>query len=587
MIKYLLASLFLAISVSATRVHVTKAGNNTTGTGATNAPWLTVTFAESQMATGDSCYIGPGTYEEAPTVNISGTVANRISFIGQSGTILRGIHLSGASYVSVIGIEFTQVDSTYGNAPVSMAGTSVGNHWIDNYIHNTYTQETLSGIHSTGTQRDCVFRGNLMFYLGSVNSEGRLTGINTDFSTSPPLRMVAEYNTMTRMNDYITLYGGTNIIRNNFLGDHIDTYWVNNGSYHADHFQATSDGAQVGAKHHIYERNFSLTNFCMGGSEGTHNGHFLLLQDSGGFGDTNHMARGNIVARFSDGAIGGRNMPSHTSTYDNTFYLITNSVFLAYNSPSTSLMFVNSIISTFSGPSGQAIDLLNGATGPIFNNVGYLAGTETAGYYTSTSDPQFVNPSTYDFRLQSSSPARALGTNIVWITGADGSGTTIAVNDPQLLSDGWGIVEGDLITTGGTTVRIVTNNWANSNIVVSSSVTWTNLQPVFWGRFATKDVGALPFGAVMLTSATLSQAGTVHTVTPIGDARGVWFYTNGVPANWDYDAPYQYTSSESVTAKAYAEWAQSTPVVNATFVVSATGAIATGAPIFSGGAIVR
>ena len=54
-------------------------------------------------------------------------------------------------------------------------------------------------------------------------------------------------------------------------------------------------------------------------------------------------------------------------------------------------------------------------------------------------------------------------------------------------------------------------------------------------------------------------------MTPTGDARGVWFYVNGIPTTWDATSPYSATiASGTVTAKAYALYAQSEPVVTAT-----------------------
>ena len=100
-------------------------------------------------------------------------------------------------------------------------------------------------------------------------------------------------------------------------------------------------------------------------------------------------------------------------------------------------------------------------------------------------------------------------------------------------------------------------------MTVASSVSWSQNTPVYWGdRGDQRDLGAYPHGANYLTAATLSQNGTTYTVTTTGDARGVWFYVDGIPTIWDYDAPFTATiASGTVTARACALYAQQRSVV--------------------------
>jgi hypothetical protein len=66
----------------------------------------------------------------------------------------------------------------------------------------------------------------------------------------------------------------------------------------------------------------------------------------------------------------------------------------------------------------------------------------------------------------------------------------------------------------------------------------------------------------------------------------VWFYVDGIPTTWVNAAPYAATiASGTVTAKAYALYAQDTPVVDAD--AAALGQLrgATSAPIFRYGAV--
>lgn len=565
--------LLVTTAANAATYYVRTDGNNgNAGTSdSSGGAWLTVTYAETQMAAGDTVYVRAGTYTEAPTVNISGNSAAWINFVGGTNVILRGFHVSAAHFVRIIGFEFTQSNNTYGETPQDMRGICSNIQWIDNYIHDGYTQGTQAAIFTEdGRSTNLVWRGNTIYWPANANDDHTANAINSSYSPSPPSYLLAEYNTISRTCDYINLYGSNVIVRNNYLSDHLCSYWASGDSYHADFFQPGSDGAQAGTRHHIYERNFAGENHCDGNDANVANGHFLLIQDSAAYGDTNIMARGNVVYSMSDGAIGGRNMPSHTTTYHNTFYDITNSIFISYNIASTGLMFANALISDFTGSSGDAIQYLNGATGWNTNNLGYSAGSESS--YISTSDPLFVNPAsgTRNFRLQAGSPAINTGTNFAWITSASSSGTSFDVNDGQYFSAGFGMVEGDVVTTGGTTTRIT--GISGNTVTVAASVTWTNLQPVYWGTDTTPDIGALPYGSTALTAATISSNGTTYTVTPTGDARGVWFYVDGIPTTWDYDSPYQQTiASGTVTAKAYALYAQAAPVVEASPAASAIG----------------
>jgi hypothetical protein len=168
-----------------------------------------------------------------------------------------------------------------------------------------------------------------------------------------------------------------------------------------------------------------------------------------------------------------------------------------------------------------------------------------------------------DFRIGSSSPAKNIATtNILKITSAGSSGTSFDVTDGRLVRAGYGLVEGDQITVGSTTTRVM--GISGNTVTVSNSVTWSQSDAVFFGTDTTPDIGAYSSEAVFLTAATISSVGTTYTVETTGDARGVWFYVDGIPTIWDYDAPFSSTiTSGSVTAKAYALNAQADPVVDA------------------------
>lgn len=571
--RILIAWLLLCVSAQAATYYVRKDGNNGNAGTADNAggAWLTVTYAESQMSAGDTVYVRAGTYEEKPTVNISGNSGAWINFVGGTNVIIRGVIFSAASYVRWIGFEITHTTTAYGQRPIQLLSASSYIQILDNYIHDVYSGTTEAVIYGAWDSQvhHITIRGNVIYY---VNNVAEVSSAANYGIASPNLASfwLVEYNTLGRIGDYVNLYGTNHICRNNVLTDHQDSYWTQDSTEHSDIFQPGSDGQQDYCRYHVYERNFSGDNLCHGGSQNAPNGHFALFQDITGYGDTNIIVRGNSMFNFSDGAIGIIGADK-ISTYNNSIYGFSNAatyaqfiVFRSTANPTLNGLAANTIFSILDGSTeaDKALLVEANCTATRTHNLGYLTGTDAS--FVSTSDPLFVSPNTPDrnFRLQAGSPAINAGTNVVWVTSASSSGTSFDINDGQLLCDGWGMVEGDIITTGGTTTRIT--GISGSTVTVAASVTWTNLQPVYWGTDTTPDIGALPYGSTALTAATISANGTTYTVTPTGDARGVWFYTNGIPSHFDYDAPYSATLDGAVTAKVYALYAQSSPVIAAT-----------------------
>ena len=342
-----------------------------------------------------------------------------------------------------------------------------------------------------------------------------------------------------------------------------NVYWGVTDSAHSDMFQPGSDGVSVGTRHHVYERNF-----C--GDSIENHSHYGLFQDTVQAGDTNIVFRGNVGFNFGSTGVGVISI-DHVVTYNNTFYeMNTRSgpngrtlVFYKKSESSdypTGCMVANTIIAACEHLD-DPIYFVSENDATITHNLGYLAGFDPS--YISTSDPLFVDPVQRKFRLQAGSPAINVGTHVIWVTSAEGSGTTFNVNDGLLLIDGWGMTDGDTVAVGGT-ITTITSISGNS-ITVADSVTWTSGMPVYWGTDTTPDIGAFPYGSTELTAAVIQQSGNDYTVTPTGDARGIWFYVDGIPTTWDSAEPFTATiSNGNVTAKAYALYAQANPVVVAT-----------------------
>lgn len=85
--------MFLTVLFSfcfANTYHVAKTGNNITNNGLSKqAPWLTLTYAISQVVAGDSVLVYKGTYSEQFLLNgASGTAANKILYIAMDDSVI-------------------------------------------------------------------------------------------------------------------------------------------------------------------------------------------------------------------------------------------------------------------------------------------------------------------------------------------------------------------------------------------------------------------------------------------------------------------------------------------------------------------
>lgn len=528
-------------------------------------PWLTIGHAASVAVAGDIVRVQAGTYNEHPTLSTSGSSGAWINFVADGNAVCRGFSLQGVSYLRITGFEITHINTSFPYG-IDFSGTCSHIDIIDNYVHNVVSDGVHNGPGAAVSYE--VFRGNTFFYMGMV------PGVATNFmneaiqmtSVNPmPHHCLAEYNTVQRAADTFIVSFGTNaIVRNNYCFDFKNIYWNGDSSVHSDIFQDGSDGMIVGSRHHIYENN--IAGDCIEA-----NSHFSIWQDTVGAGDTNMLVRGNVIYNFGNGALGVISTKKVVS-YNNSIYQITNGPAGSWYKQSTSTnypdgaMAVNTIVDNVAANGSGSFYVQPGtANVTLGHNLGYLCPADSS--FTVTNDPLFIDPSTNsrNFRLQAGSPAIGAGTNVVWVTSGNGSGNSFTVNDSQLLCDGWGIVDGDTITIGGTTTIITNIDWSTQTVRVRDSVMWTNGMAVYWGKNSTVDIGALPYGSSKLTAAAIAQSGSTYTVTTTGDARGVWFYVDGIPNTWISTPPFVVTITNGVvTAKAYAQYAQANPVVVAT-----------------------
>jgi hypothetical protein len=526
------------------------------------ATYASIDLAHAAAAAGDTILVtGPFTNATAVTITIDGNSSAWVNFVAVTNAgkvVVPKFAFSAANYVRLINFEITHYGSTAYGQGITFGGACSNIQLIDNYIHETRFEaiQTLTG----SSPSYITLRGNRGDYFGYSDAEG-MNWISGVFIT--PHHWLMEYNHITRFVDLFSQYGTNMTMRNNWA------YWIDTGLWaiipHPDMFQSGSDGGVSGTAFHNYERNF------VGRSTNEHS-HFGILQDNQNGGDTNVMIRGNVAFAFGGGAVGmygvDRVLVHNNTIVNNNMNDTGAGLMVAYGVASVGTgILANNLIQN----DGGGTDAINIEAQHAFKNThnwGYQAGVESS--YLGTSDPLLnsTNGTTLDLRPSVSSPLLAKGTNLVWAT-EDTTGTSFDVNDAVLLSDGWGIAEGDVVVIGATTTRVTLSDWTNNVIHVADSVTVTNTQPIWWGRLGgQKDLGGYPYGAEFLTAATYTRAGNDYTITPTGHGRFAWVYVDGIPKTKVYDpigGPWTVTEAGNVTAiKVYAEWAQSEPVVLAT-----------------------
>lgn len=577
------------------------AGGNNANAGTSGSRWATLNYANTNTATpvvsGDIVIVGPGTYNEQINETTSGVTwmaEYPAVFDATTNTITRGFLINSASNVKILGFEVTH-NSTNAFADGIIFNGSVTNCWIiDNWIHSLYAPHSALTCSSSGMiDFDYnVIRGNIIEDTQWVNgapvpssvagAPGSPAGASAAISIIRDIveegrylissHNLVEYNVIRRVGDFIYLCGSYEVARNNTMMNYENRHGIDQ---HVDGFQGGSDGRQGGTSNTVHEATFIGDLRCddchgLGIWQDTTSGTNTT------FGDNNVIIRGTVAFHAGSGAIGVIDT-DNVKTYHNTIHdqsyllsignkgMVTVYSGGASNQWSTNGCVLNNIFSDLDG--GVAINVSETLAFTVAKNIGYDVNTAISpNYYFSTIDPLFVDPTsaTWNFHVEASSAAVGAGTNLTTVTSANGSGTTLNLADAGYFFDGYGIVEGDVITIAGNApTRIISKS--GNTVTLASSQTWTNGAKVYWGRSTAPTVGALPYASVDLASAVMSrQWSTNYVVVPTGDTRGVWFYVDNIPTYWDYDAPYTFTNTTgTVTAKAYALYAQATPVVTA------------------------
>jgi hypothetical protein len=212
-----LAVLSLALTASAATYYVATTGSNASAGTSTNAPWQTVSFAasNSNVRPGDTVYVRGGVYNEAVTLNISGSKAGGyITFASYPGetAVLDGstlkvpaadnglILIIGQHDLAFQGFELRNYrtnDNTgkYVPAGIWISGASYDIAIVSNRIHDIGVTNTLAkgnayamevwGDSATQTITNVYVHGNEIYNMQTGQSETlSLDGNVSDFEIS-------------------------------------------------------------------------------------------------------------------------------------------------------------------------------------------------------------------------------------------------------------------------------------------------------------------------------------------------------------------------------------------------------------------
>lgn len=395
------------------------------GAGTERSPWRTIQRCVGQLAPGDTCMIGAGTFAEAVVVSRSGSSGSPIRIIGQSGdrtTIAGSLLVSGDHVV----VEDMRVDmpagATWGLRLYGHAGVASG-------MHVTTTSDSLgmnnlaaavSGSGNTLTrsrlERTCF--GLSLGGTSNVISHNELTDMWTNGGRCGDV-------------DYVRLFGTNHQLRNNVLHG-VDR--SRTGSAHVDCFQSFDNNGPDRAVQNIVIDG----NFCSDVSQG------VLFTAK-----VHQLSRDVIISNnvFSKVAawcalledIDGVRILNNTCDTSTAHH----GMWCRSTTDKGSCEFKNNIFygrGTAYGVMGRA-RLIDGQPGaPGRNNLLFSTPGQGQGQFKQYGadrvnvDPEFVDRDAGDYRLLPSSPARDAGVAIPgWPNPVDYDG----VGRPQ--GGGWDI----------------------------------------------------------------------------------------------------------------------------------------------------
>ena len=92
-------------------------------------------------------------------------------------------------------------------------------------------------------------------------------------------------------------------------------------------------------------------------------------------------------------------------------------------------------------------------------------------------DPKFLNPAEGDYRLSTESPCIDAGGPLTTVV-SGGQGTVIQVQDALYFTDGYGLVDADIIRVDSERVKIIGVDYETNEIILDREISWPDNAPV-------------------------------------------------------------------------------------------------------------
>ncbi len=546
----LTAALCSCSAVLAATYHVAPNGSSS-GDGSAGDPWDLPT-ANANLQAGDTAILHGGTYTDGIAPANSGTAGSPITYQAASGEtpllqgMTEGIYIPDNSYLVFDGIS---VDNVY--------------WWVvanDGASHLTFINCTFT---NAGAYEASWFKGGSDIYIANCSYSGGEDSIHMMAIDN----VLIENNTFGACAHECILLAGVHdsVVRNNYFSNPdqkcmevtstYDSEWSGPFRKSERVVIENNEFALAAGSNQAFAGIQWLGNYCVVRRNVFHDCGFGVVLSTWDDPDAQYdehnrfyhntfykngylpEAVGIFFSHYDANAAFGDNLFKNNIIYLNKATLtdggdMTESVQVAFNwnpLPSDAGFYYNLLY--YTAPGQKLFSSLN------LEQEYTLAEYETAfPDYASDNieaNPKMVDPDNGDFTLQSDSPCIDAGGPLTHTT-SSGSGTTIPVADALYFSDGKGLVDPDVIRVGGQQATIVSVDYANNEIEVSSSISWADNDPVTLDY----DGSAPDIGAYEYASGPQPPAANFTGSPTSGSAPLTVEFTDtsgGSPTSWSWD----------------------------------------------------
>jgi len=386
--------------------YVSTSGNDLNA-GTSASPWRTIQKAANTLTAGDTVIITAGTYNERVKITRSGSSGKVITFQAQGPVVTQGFSIQ-ASYVKVDGFEMVSTGSGWSDrsngSGVYLSGTN--NTISNNRIHNT----TAAGIYLTSSASNSTVSANSIAYAVEcgifIQGTNNLI-VSNDISHS---RDIGGSDA-----DGIRFFGSGNTVRQNSVHD-IKLSDSPGQTPHIDCFQTWGP-----ATSYVFEQNL-----CDKNADGHKQGFTIegITQPVGDIIIRNNVLITRGTGYQPDANVGDMGLVTNVTIANNTMVAVNGPVEYAIwlFTNLRGVVVKNNAIYDHGNSSEPYILVQSGASGLDigFNSISKSDGRAPTGFPYAGDlwmvNPLFLNLSTGDFHLQSTSPLITRGINLSVVT---------------------------------------------------------------------------------------------------------------------------------------------------------------------------